>query len=76
MGRCCALTTREQSLRNRAGQQTYDESFIQHWLSHLTFFDMPMWVFALPYTAFAGLVAACGWRWPTRRRHPPNNDAS
>lgn len=68
LGRLCPLTTWEQSLRNRAGQDTYGESFIQHWLSRLIFFDAPWWVFVLAYSAFAGLVAACWWRWPPRRR--------
>ena len=68
MGRLCPLTTWEQALRNRAGQETYGESFIQHWLSRLIFFDAPWWAFVLAYTAFAGLVAWCWWRWPPRAR--------
>lgn len=68
MGRLCPLTTWEQALRIRAGQRTYDESFIQHWLSRAIFFDAPWWAFVLAYTAFAALVAACWWRWPPVRR--------
>ena len=68
MGRLCPLTTWEQALRNRAGQDTYGESFIQHWLSRLIFFDAPWWAFVFAYTAFAGLVAWCWWRWPPRAR--------
>ena len=45
LGQLCPLTTWEQSLRKRAGQATYDESFIQHWLSGVIFFDAPWWVF-------------------------------
>ena len=71
MGRLCPLTTWEQALRNRAGQDTYGESFIQHWLSRLIFFDAPWWAFVLAYTAFAGLVAFCWWRWPPRGRRRP-----
>ena len=70
-GRLCPLTTWEQALRNRAGQRTYGESFIQHWLSRLIFFDAPWWAFVLAYTAFAGLVALCWWRWPPRVRRRP-----
>ena len=66
--RLCPLTTWEQALRNRAGQDTYGESFIQHWLSRLIFFDAPWWAFVFAYTAFAGLVAWCWWRWPPRAR--------
>lgn len=71
MGHLCPLTTWEQALRNRAGQETYGESFIQHWLSRLIFFDAPWWAFVLAYTAFAGLVAFCWWRWPPRGRRRP-----
>src|SRR5690606_33569650 len=68
LGRLCPLTTWEQALRTRAGQDTYGESFIQYWLSRLIFFDAPWWAFVLAYTLFAVLVAAGWWRWPPRRR--------
>jgi len=68
LGRLCPLTVWEQALRTRAGRDTYGESFIQYWLSRLIFFEAPWWAFVLAYTAFAGLVAACWWRWPPRRR--------
>jgi hypothetical protein len=67
LGRLCPLTTWEQSLRNRAGQATYDASFIQHWLSRLIFFDAPWWTFVAAYTGLALLLALCWWRWPPRR---------
>lgn len=68
LGRLCPLTVWEQALRNRAGQATYGESFIQHWLSRLIFFDAPWWLFVAAYTAFAGLVLACWWWWPPKRK--------
>ena len=68
LGRVCPLTTWEQALRNRAGQATYGESFMEHWLSRLIFFDAPWWIFVAAYTAFAALVAACWWRVPPRPR--------
>jgi hypothetical protein len=67
LGRICPLTVWEQALRNRAGQATYGESFMQHWLSRLIFFDAPWWVFVAAYSAFAALVAACWW-WVRPRR--------
>lgn len=67
LGRLCPLTVWEQALRNRAGQATYDTSFIQHWLSRLIFFDAPGWMFVAAYSVFALLVAGCWWRWPPRR---------
>lgn len=76
MGRLCPLTTWEQSLRNRAGQDTYGESFIQHWLSRLIFFEAPWWAFVLAYSLFAGLVLACWWRWPPASRGRGENQSS
>lgn len=67
LGRLCPLTAWEQSLRSRAGQESYGESFIEHWLSGLIFFAAPWWSFVAAYTAFAALVALCWWRWPPRR---------
>ncbi|GAA4861809.1 DUF2784 domain-containing protein [Luteimonas vadosa] len=70
LGRLCPLTTWEQGLRNRAGQATYGESFMQHWLSRLIFFEAPGWVFVAAYTGFAALVAGAWWwvrpRWSRR----------
>lgn len=68
LGRLCPLTVWEQALRNRAGQDTYRESFIQHWLSRLLYFDLPWWTFVAAYTAVAALAAFAWWRWPPRRR--------
>lgn len=67
LGRLCPLTVWEQMLRIRAGEATYDASFIQHWLSGLIFFDAPWWLFTAVYTAFALLVAGC-WVWIAPRR--------
>ncbi len=69
LGRLCPLTVWEQALRNRAGQATYSESFIQHWLSRLIFFDAPWWLFVAAYTAFFVLVASCWWWVRPRGRH-------
>ncbi len=69
-GRLCPLTIWEQSLRMRAGQATYGESFIQYWLSRLIFFEAPWWTFVAAYTLLAGLVALCWWRWQPRRPTP------
>jgi hypothetical protein len=68
LGQLCPLTVWEQALRNRAGQATYGESFIQHWLSRIIFFEAPWWSFVAAYTAFAALVIACWWWVPPRRR--------
>jgi Protein of Unknown function (DUF2784) len=51
----------EQDLRRLAGQGAYGESFIEHWLSRLLYWDLPGWVFVAAYTGFAGLVAGAWW---------------
>lgn len=69
LGRLCPLTVWEQDLRRLAGQRGYTESFITHWLSRWLYWDLPGWVFATGYTAFAVLVGLA-WCWvrPRGRR--------
>lgn len=62
LGQLCPLTVWEQDLRRIAGQHSYSESFIEHWLSRLLYWEAPWWVFVAAYTAFAGLVALAWWR--------------
>lgn len=67
LGALCPLTLWEQRLRELAGQAAYRESFIEHWLSRLIFFEAPWWAFVAAYSGFALLVLAT-WRWfPPRR---------
>lgn len=68
LGQLCPLTVWEQALRRSAGQSSYGEGFIEHWLSRLLYWDAPWWVFVAAYTGFAVLVALAWW-WvrPTRR---------
>ena len=66
LGRLCPLTVWEAELRRRAGQAGYEESFVQHWLQRLLYYDFPLWVFAVAYTVFGALVLALWWR--DRRR--------
>lgn len=62
LGQLCPLTVWEQDLRRLAGQDAYGESFIEHWLSRLLYWDLPWWVFVAAYTGFAGLVVWAWWR--------------
>lgn len=62
LGRLCPLTIWEQDLRRLAGQSSYGESFIAHWLGRLLYWDLPWWVFVTAYAAFALLVSLT-WRW-------------
>lgn len=67
LGALCPLTIWEQALRERAGQALYGESFIEHWLSRLIFFEAPWWAFVAAYTAFAAFVLLL-WRIVPPRR--------
>ena len=56
LGVICPLTTWEMALRSRAGDASYEGSFIQHWLHAILYFNAPEWVFILSYTVFGALV--------------------
>ncbi len=61
LGQLCPLTVWEQHLRRAAGQGSYRESFIEHWLSRLLYWEAPWWVFVAAYTAFAAVVGMAWW---------------
>lgn len=62
LGYLCPLTIWEQALRRTAGQGSYGESFIEHWLSRLLYWEAPWWAFVAAYTVFAVAVAVAWWR--------------
>jgi hypothetical protein len=66
-GAICPLTKWEMALRLKAGGVVYTGSFLSHWLEALIYYRAPVWVFALCYTAFAGVVVAS---WVTVRPRP------
>ena len=68
LGFVCPLTTLEMWLRAKASANTYEGSFIEHWLQALLFWQAPAWVFTLAYTLFALAVAAVWWRFPPQRK--------
>jgi len=57
-GIICPLTTWEMALRAKAGAVVYADSFIAHWLEKVLFYEAPMWVFIVCYTAFGTAVLA------------------
>jgi hypothetical protein len=74
-GFVCPLTIWEDRLRLLAGgEPLYQESFIQHWLHRLIFFDLGESVFTIIYVAFFLTAALSLWlvppRWPGR---PPES---
>ena len=68
LGLVCPLTTLEMSLRSRAGEASYGDGFIEHWLQQLLYYSAPPWVFVAAYTAFAVLVLATWYYFPPRRK--------
>ncbi|MFT4176764.1 MAG: DUF2784 domain-containing protein [Luteolibacter sp.] len=67
-GIVCPLTTLERSLRFRAGDEVYSESFIAHWLHRILFYnDVPLWIFTACYTAFGLLVILTWWKFPPKK---------
>lgn len=68
LGRICPLTLLESALRTRAGGEPYAGTFVSHWLQNLLYYDLPMWVFAVAYTAFAALVVVAWIKVPPERQ--------
>lgn len=60
LGVICPLTTWEMRLREKAGDQTYDGTFVAHWLQKLLYYEAPPWVFVVCYTLF-GLAVVGSW---------------
>ena len=56
LGQLCPLTIWENELRRRAGQSDYTETFIEHWLHEILFYQAQPWVFTTIYTGFGALV--------------------
>jgi hypothetical protein len=67
-GLICPLTTLEMWLREKAGEETYSGSFIEHWLQRLLYYDAPPWVFIAAYTAFGLVVLSTWWFFPPKRK--------
>ncbi len=70
LGVICPLTTLEMKLREKAGEEIYNESFIQHWFQELLYYEAPLWVFTLCYTTFAVLVVG-SWFWIRPNKNHP-----
>ena len=56
LGQLCPLTIWENELRRRAGQSSYSETFVEHWLRDILFYQAEPWVFTTIYTCFGALV--------------------
>ena len=68
IGFTCPLTTWEDRLRLLAGgEERYADSFIEHWLHRILFFDIDPRIFTVIYIAFFLLVALSFWLVPPKR---------
>jgi hypothetical protein len=56
LDRLCPLTLWENELREKAGEAGYSETFIEHWLHEILFYQAEPWVFTTLYTCFGALV--------------------
>ncbi len=56
LGQLCPLTLWENELRRLAGQSAYTETFVEHWLHEVLFYQAEPWVFTTIYTGFGVLV--------------------
>jgi hypothetical protein len=65
LGFTCPLTLWEDTLRATGREE---RSFMGRWLAWLLYYDLPEWVFAVAYAAFALAVIACWWAIPPRAR--------
>jgi hypothetical protein len=54
--RICPLTLWENELRRRAGASGYTETFVEHWLHRILFYQAEPWVFTTIYTVFGAIV--------------------
>lgn len=68
LGALCPLTVWENRLRLAAGEAGRGESFIQHWVGEVIYYDLPQWLFVLAYTLFAALVVFTWWWLPPKWR--------
>ncbi|CAG9231240.1 conserved membrane hypothetical protein [Paraburkholderia caribensis] len=64
LGVPCPLTVIEDHLRTGGA---VEQGFVQRWVSHWLYYDVPAWMFAVAYVAFL-LIVAITWRCIPPRR--------
>ena len=58
----CPLTVWESKLRQAAGEQPYQGTFVAAWLSRLVYYEAPQWLFIGAYSLF-GVLVLFTWIW-------------
>ncbi len=56
LGMLCPLTLWESRLRIMDGQSGYPSAWVLYWLQRVIYYDYPLWMFAVIYSVFTGLV--------------------
>ena len=67
IGTICPLTVWEMRLRELSGGERYEDSFIQHWVQTILYYEAPEWVFSVVYMLFGGLIVATWFIVPPKR---------
>ena len=62
----CPLTTWEQSLRDLAGDRSYQGDFLASWVHKILFYEAEPWVFTLCYSVFGLIVLLTFLLYPPR----------
>lgn len=62
----CPLTTWEQSLRDLAGDRSYQGDFLANWVHEILFYEAEPWVFTLCYSVFGLIVLLTFVLYPPR----------
>ncbi|MDR7926111.1 DUF2784 domain-containing protein [Acidithiobacillus thiooxidans] len=68
LGRACFLTIWQSQLQQAAGEQGYRQPFIQTWIDHLLFWNLPILFFSTIYVLIWIYVLFLWWRVPPRWR--------
>ena len=73
-GVICPLTKWEMALRVKAGEDpAYADSFVQHWVHRVMFFEVPESAFTLIYIAVFALILLSFFVVPPRRFRSPTS---
>ncbi|MBZ0258893.1 DUF2784 domain-containing protein [bacterium] len=71
-GVICPLTIWENQLREAAGSEGYQYTFMRYWISRLLFYDAEPWVFTAGYIIFTLMILSLFWIAPIRLRRNKN----
>ena len=70
-GVICPLTIWESQLRQMAGGEGYEYTFMRYWVSRLMFYQAEPWVFTVAYCLFTALIVSLFWIAPVRWKNAP-----